>query len=118
MRTVPTGSRRAAGVVLATVAVLALGYSVRKDVPHSWHLMGAQYSAYAGYTGAQRDRAFGTLIPMPMEIVDYWRSGLRPGDRYWGQHLTNTSDRTIVSLLVGGAVMVPLFVFPRRESEG
>jgi hypothetical protein len=41
-------------------------------------------------------------------LMTYWISVL-PTE----SHLTNTSNRTIVSLLVGGAAMVPLFVFPR-----
>jgi hypothetical protein len=45
-------------------------------------------------------------------LVTYWISVLPTG-----QHLTNTSDRTIVSLLVGGAAMAPLFLFPRQDRE-
>jgi hypothetical protein len=41
-------------------------------------------------------------------LMTYWVSVL-PVE----SHLTNTSYRTIVSLLIGGAAMVPLFVFPR-----
>jgi hypothetical protein len=43
-------------------------------------------------------------------VLTYWISTL-PTD----SHLSNTSYRTIVSLLIGGASVVPLFVFPRRE---
>jgi hypothetical protein len=42
-------------------------------------------------------------------VVLYWASNL-PVD----SHLTNTSYRTIVSLLVGGAALTPLLVFPAR----
>ena len=41
-------------------------------------------------------------------LMTYWISVL-PVE----SHLTNTSNRTIVSLLIGGAAMVPLLVFPR-----
>jgi hypothetical protein len=45
-------------------------------------------------------------------LMTYWVSVL-PVE----SHLTNTSYRTIVSLLIGGAAMVPLFVFPRTAEE-
>jgi hypothetical protein len=43
-------------------------------------------------------------------LLTYWVSVLP-----LTSHLTNTSNRTIVSLLVGGAAMMPLFVFPRPD---
>jgi hypothetical protein len=45
-------------------------------------------------------------------LMTYWISVL-PVE----SHLTNTSNRTIVSLLIGGAAMVPLFVFPRAVAD-
>jgi hypothetical protein len=45
-------------------------------------------------------------------LMTYWVSVL-PVE----SHLTNTSYRTIVSLLIGGGAMVPLFVFPRPGLE-
>jgi hypothetical protein len=75
------GAARAAG--LAVVAALA--YSGWRDVPHAWDVMRSQRAIYDGYTQAQRERAFGTRIPMPMDIFDFWRDGLLPGDRYWIQ---------------------------------
>ena len=42
-------------------------------------------------------------------VVLYWASALPVTS-----HLTDTSYRTIVSLLVGGAAVTPLLVFPRR----
>jgi hypothetical protein len=46
--------------------------------------------------------AFGGLV------VTYWIS-----PRPLTSHLSNSSYRTIVSLLIGGAALIPLFVFPR-----
>jgi hypothetical protein len=40
--------------------------------------------------------------------LTYWVSTLP-----LGSNLTNTSYRTIVSLLIGGVALVPLLVFPR-----
>jgi hypothetical protein len=47
--------------------------------------MRTQYELYSPMTRAQRDRAFGEQIPLRMDIVDFWRAWLRPGDRYWIQ---------------------------------
>ncbi len=45
-------------------------------------------------------------------LIIYWISTLP-----LGSNLTNSSYRTIVSLLVAGAAVVPLFVFPRPADE-
>lgn len=45
-------------------------------------------------------------------VILYWASNLG-----LSSNLTNTSYRTIVSLLVGGAALVPLLVFPRTGEE-
>jgi hypothetical protein len=45
-------------------------------------------------------------------LLTYWISTL-PLE----SHLTNSSYRTIVSLLIGGGAVVPLFVFPRAVDE-
>jgi len=45
-------------------------------------------------------------------LLTYWVSTLP-----LGSNLTNTSYRTIVSLLVGGTALVPLFVFPRPPDD-
>ncbi len=72
-------------LALALSVVVALAYSGWKDVPHAWRLLRSQHAGYAGYTRAQKDRLFGTSIPMSMEDFDFWRFYLRPGDRYYLQ---------------------------------
>jgi hypothetical protein len=82
-----------AWVILLAVVVGAAGAK--------WHLL--------AFAGIWLVLAAGGLL------VTYWISVLPVSS-----HLTNSSYRTIVSLLVGGAAMVPLFVFPRpapAESE-
>jgi hypothetical protein len=80
------GSVRQTAVRAAALSVVAaLAYSGWRDVPHSFDLMRSQHASFVGYTQAQRERAFGAHIPMPMEIFDFWRDGMRPGDRYWIQ---------------------------------
>ena len=103
--------RRSAAAAVATVTVLALVYTGWKDMPHSWRLMRSQHAAYVGYTRAQRDRAFGTAIPMPMEILDFWRSWLRPWDRYWIQMpheaFSSSGDKKYVARLVAHVYLLP-----------
>ena len=80
------GSRsRLPALLVASAAVTALAWSGWRDVPDSWGLLREQYRAYAGYTREQRDQAFGAHLPLRMDILDFWRRSLRPGDRYWIQ---------------------------------
>jgi hypothetical protein len=103
VRTVATG--------VAVVAVFGLAYSAWKDVPHSWRLLRTQHDAYVGYTRGQRDRAFGTSIPMPMEIFDFWRSYLRPWDRYYIQMpheaFSSNGDKKFVARLISHVYLLP-----------
>jgi hypothetical protein len=46
-------------------------------------------------------------------VTLYWASNLG-----LSSHLTNTSQRTIVSLLIGGVSLVPLLVFPKEKTGG
>jgi hypothetical protein len=77
--------RRTFARIAALSVVAALGYSAWRDVPHSIDMVRAQHFIYRNYTEAQRERAFGSQIPIDMSIFDFWRDGLRPGDRYWIQ---------------------------------
>jgi hypothetical protein len=103
--------RRIATTALALLAVAALVVSGWKDVPHSWRMLRSQHAAYAGYTRDQRDRAFGTSIPMPMEILDFWRQWLRPWDRYWIQMpheaFSTNGDKKYVARLISHVYLLP-----------
>jgi hypothetical protein len=69
----------------SALVLLALAWSAYVGVPHTWRLMRAQHAQFAGYTRDDRDRAFGALVPIRMDIFDFWRSHLQRGDRYWIQ---------------------------------
>jgi hypothetical protein len=103
--------RRLVATAVAVLAVITLAYSGWKDVPHSWRLLRTQHDAYAGYTRDQRDRAFGTAIPMPMEIFDFWRQWLRPWDRYWIQMpheaFSSNGDKKYVARLIAHSYLLP-----------
>jgi hypothetical protein len=98
----------------ATAALLA--WSIVRDVPHSWQLMRAQHASFAGYSRTQRDQAYGALLPLPMNLFDYYRQYLRPGDRYYMQVQNGafgrfidkeTAVRTVGRLYLLPAVEVP-----------
>jgi len=44
-----------------------------------------EHAQFAGYTQTQRNQAFGALIPIRMDIFDFWRANLQRNDRYWIQ---------------------------------
>jgi hypothetical protein len=96
---------------LAGCAVVALAWSCWKDVPHSWRLMRSQHAAYAGYTRAQRDEAYGALIPIRMDILGFWRRQLRRDDRYWIQMpyeaFSATGDKRFVVRSVSHLYLLP-----------
>jgi hypothetical protein len=68
---------------IVTAALLA--WSIAKDVPRSWSAMRSEHSRFAGYTRLQRDELFGSQLPLPMDIFDWYRLYLRPSDRYFIQ---------------------------------
>jgi hypothetical protein len=107
-------------LAVSVAVVLVLGYSAWRDVPHSWRLMRSQHAAYAGYTRAERDQAFGALIPIRMDIFDFWARSLRPGDRYWIQippeAFSPTADKKLVVRSIAHVYLLPA-IETRRLSE-
>jgi hypothetical protein len=100
--------------------VAALVYSAWRDVPHSWRFMKTQHSVYAGYTAAQRDREFGNHVPIDMGILDFWRDGLLPGDRYWIQMphevFSTNGDKRYVARLIAHLYLLPA-IEARRPAD-
>jgi len=74
---VNVGAAVAAVVLLAVTTVRVLG-------PTLDH-MRDERARFVGMTSSQRERAYGELIPLRMDVFDFYRSFLRPGDRYWVQ---------------------------------
>lgn len=96
-------------------AVGALGWSVIVDVPHSWRLMRSEHDRFASLSRSEKEQAFGTMLPLPMEIFAWYRNYLRPGDRYFVQVHPNafgefidkpTAVRTVARLYLLPAVEV------------
>jgi hypothetical protein len=75
--------RLAVAAGLAAAGLLAL--SAYREVPFSWNVMRSEHGRFASYTRLQRGHAFGDALPLPMDIFDWYRLYLRPGDRYFVQ---------------------------------
>jgi len=80
-------------------------------VPHSWRLMRNEHARFAGYTAKQREQAYGTLLPLRMDIFDFWRAWLRPGDHYWIQipqeAFSSNADKRLVVRSVAHLYLLP-----------
>lgn len=106
-----TRLRTTAALVVSVAVVVALAVSAWRNVPHSWRLMRTEHAQFAGYTSAQREQAFGALIPLRMDILDFWRANLRPGDRYWIQipyeAFSPAADKKLVVRTVSHLYLLP-----------
>jgi hypothetical protein len=112
----PMRIRRGVVVAVSVACVATLAWSGWKDVPHSWRLMRTQHKVYAPLTRAQRDQAFGTSIPLRMDILDFWRAWLRPGDRYWIQipfeAFSVNADKKLIVRSVAHLYLLPAIEAP------
>lgn len=108
--------RRGLVGAVSVACVAALAWSGWKDVPHSWRLMRTQHGVYAPLTRAQRDQAFGTSIPLRMDILDFWRAWLKPGDRYWIQipyeAFSTNADKKLIVRSVAHLYLLPAIESP------
>ena len=68
---------------IATAGLLAL--SLEKGVQRSWSVMRSEHERFAAYTPLQRQQSYGSALPLPMDIFEWYRQYLRPGDRYFVQ---------------------------------
>jgi hypothetical protein len=78
-------ARRAPAAAGAVVTAALLGWSAVRDVPRTLSVIRGEHGRFAAYTRLQRDEAFGALLPLPMDIFEWYRQYLRPGDRYYVQ---------------------------------
>ena len=103
--------RRSVALGASLVIAVALGVSAWRNVPHSWRLMRNEHAQFVGYNRAQRDQAFGDLIPLRMDILDFWRAHLRAGDRYWIQipheAFSPAADKKLVVRTVAHLYLLP-----------
>jgi hypothetical protein len=106
-----SGVRPLVGSAVAAATVAALVWSGWHDVPRSWRLMRDQHVQYASMTRTQRDQAFGALVPIRMDIFDFWRAWLRPGDRYYiqipNEAFSSTADKKLVVRTISHLYLLP-----------
>lgn len=106
--------------VLASVGsvltAILLAWSLWIDVPHSWNLMRIEHRQFAGYTRLQRDEAFGALLPVPMDIFQWYRYYLRPGDRYFIQ-IHNGAFGEFIDKETAVRTVARLYLLPAIEAS-
>jgi hypothetical protein len=77
--------RRLITIATAAAALVLLVLSAWHNVRHSRAMLTAQRTQFGALTSDERARYFGATLPLAMDIFDFYRRNLRPGDRYWMQ---------------------------------
>ena len=78
--------------------------------------MRSQRQQFAGYTRLQRDEAFGALLPVPMDIFQWYRVYLRPGDRYFIQ-IHNGAFGRFIDKETAVRTVARLYLLPAIEAS-
>ena len=108
--------RSSLATVVGLIAASLLAWSLVRDVPRSWALIKTQRFDYVGYDATQRAQAYGAALPLPMNLFDFYRAYLHPGDRYFiqiengsfGQFIDKeTAVRTVARLYLLPAIEAP-----------
>ena len=106
-----TGGRRHAAIAAALAAVALLAYSVAAGIADSVDAMRETRGAWEHRSAAERERAYGAAVPLDMEIFDFYRRFLRPGDRYYLQVLNGPfstfADKRMMVTKVGNLYLLP-----------
>lgn len=95
---------------------MVLTWSIARDVPHSWSLLQTQRGEYVRYSATQRAQAYGAALPLPMNLFDFYRAYLRPGDRYFIQIQNGAFGRFIDKETAVRAV-ARLYLLPAIEAS-
>ena len=89
----------------------ALAVSVWTGAPHAWRTLRSEHARFASSTPTQRSEACGALVPIRMDILEFWRAWLRPGDRYWIQikdeAFSASADKKLVVRTVAHLFLLP-----------
>ena len=106
---------RALAVAGTVVTAALLGWSIAKDVPHSWSTMRSEHARFAGYSKLEREQAYGALLPLPMSMFDWYRQYLRPGDRYYLQ-VRNAGFSAFIDKATAVRRVAHLYLLPAVEA--
>ena len=71
----------AAAALAATVLLLVA--TAARNYRHVWDRLGSDRQTYSRFSPKPRATAFGDAVPLPMNVFDFYRLWLRPGDRYY-----------------------------------
>ena len=79
-----TGRARtvSAGVAAVAAFVVAIGSGIN-DLPNTWNWLSRQHAQFAGLSPAERAQEPGTAQLLPVDAFDFFRSNLKPGDRFY-----------------------------------
>lgn len=69
----------------ALCVVALLGLSVVTELPAAFNRLREDRDRFGSMSKVERDQAYGSLVPLPMDVFGFYRAHLRPGDRYWVQ---------------------------------
>ena len=74
-------------LVVALVAFVAtagiLMQSVWRGAPETWRALRNDHIRFEAMPRAEREQAYVTLLPMPVDVFAWYRAQLRSGDRYY-----------------------------------
>jgi hypothetical protein len=107
---------RVPAAVGAGVTAGFLIWSVARDVPHSWSLMRIEHADFAGYTAIEREQEYGAELSLPMNLFDFYRQYLRPGDRYFIQ-IQNGAFGRFIDKETAVRTVARLYLLPAIEAR-
>lgn len=107
---------RSTALLASLAAAAALAYSVSIGVPHSWRLMRSEHARFASETPTGRAEAFGALVPLRMDIFEFWRAWLQRDDRYWIQ-IKNGAFGAFADKRLAVRTVAHLFLLPAVEAN-
>ena len=103
----------------ALASVLLLAVTAARELGPTIHHMQDERARYVGLSPAERERAFGERIPLRMDVFDFYRSFLRPGDRYWVQveasPFSTFANKATVVRGVGRMALIPAVEVERPQ---
>ena len=104
----------------AVASAVLLAVTAARELVPTIHVMQRERGRWAALSAAERERAFGERIPLRMDVFDFYRSHLRPGDRYWIQveasPFSAFGDKAIVVRGVGRMALLPAVEVERPET--
>jgi hypothetical protein len=103
----------------AVASALLLAVTAARELLPAIHGMQDERARWVAVPAAERERAFGERIPLRMDVFDFYRSYLRPGDRYWVQvepsPLSAFANKADIVRGVGRMALLPAVEVARPE---